>query len=373
MGNGETKTARQQRLRMLRFRIALLTYLLWIGVAFYCDYLGILSDTIGPARVSHWYLVVGIVASNTVFWWLFRSGRNLDYADPSLTLAQALVGITWALLFSALLVEARGLAVVIFIMTFLFGVFSLNRRQYLLLWCYAVAGYALLSWVVFPDLAIPVQQKEFMYLFVLTLSLFWIAFFGSYVGHLREQLSLRNSELKKALDMVEELAVKDDLTGAHNRRFMMDALEREIRRAERSGHPFALMMLDLDRFKKVNDDYGHSTGDAVLKEFVARVRDQVRSMDLVAKDTREFGRFGGEEFLVLLTDTNLEGARVTAERIRQCVERLPFNTPDGAIPVTVSIGVAEYRPGESSRSLLDRADKALYEAKDSGRNCVVAH
>ena len=162
---------------------------------------------------------------------------------------------------------------------------------------------------------------------------------------------------------MQRMAERDALTGLANRRHLRAMAEEELRRAQRFGHPLALLMLDLDHFKQVNDRHGHAAGDDVLREVARRVRDTVRKVDLPA-------RFGGEEFAVLLPETSLETAREAAERIRVALADAPIQTRRGALPVTISGGVAVLREGDDLAGLLAAADAALYRAKSSGRNRV---
>jgi diguanylate cyclase (GGDEF)-like protein len=149
----------------------------------------------------------------------------------------------------------------------------------------------------------------------------------------------------------------------------MDSLAREKGRTDRSNNPFSICIFDLDHFKLLNDDYGHLAGDRILRGFAKRVRGELRTMDAVnrSEHRRSFGRFGGEEFIAILPATNLEGGARAAERIRKSVHDRVF---DDAYKVTVSVGVAEYKRGETVSQLLKRADQALYQAKDNGRDRV---
>jgi two-component system cell cycle response regulator len=156
-----------------------------------------------------------------------------------------------------------------------------------------------------------------------------------------------------------ELSVTDELTSLPNRRRFSQKLAEEVRRSERTGHIFALLMADLDRFKRVNDEHGHQVGDRVLQRCAASLRRCLRGTDFIA-------RYGGEEFCALLLDTSLEGAKDAAERLRTAVEAGPDPVP------TVSIGAALWEPGLEPEELLRRADQALYAAKEAGRNRVVA-
>ncbi len=184
-------------------------------------------------------------------------------------------------------------------------------------------------------------------------------------------------ELRATEERLTRLAVTDSLTGIANRRQLLAGLEQEVRRAGRSGRPLSVLMLDLDHFKAVNDRYGHAVGDAVLIAVVTRCLARLRAIDLC-------GRIGGEEFVVVLPETDEEGAAATAERLRADMADTPLDTATGPLDVTVSIGIATHRPGarphhpgadgaaDATQALLQRADDALYRAKAGGRNCVRA-
>ncbi len=160
-----------------------------------------------------------------------------------------------------------------------------------------------------------------------------------------------------------QLALKDPLTGIPNRAAMDDTLNREIKLAHRNGTPLSLVSFDLDHFKNVNDHYGHSNGDAVLKKFVRTVKQCIRETDMLC-------RYGGEEFTIILSHTDRNGAIRLSERIREAVEKTPYRTKEMTIPITVSIGVAHLTLDDSPTSLFNKADAALYQAKTDGRNCV---
>lgn len=175
-------------------------------------------------------------------------------------------------------------------------------------------------------------------------------------------------KLRDSLQSSMEAAVLDQLTGLHNRRFMDSRLAVMFDESALRARALALLVLDVDHFKIVNDTWGHDAGDEVLREFADRVRACTRGIDLVA-------RMGGEEVVVVLPDTALEAASAVAERIRERVEAEPFaiHNNSRAVPITVSIGVASRRAGDASPSeIMKRADDALYRAKANGRNRVIA-
>ncbi len=177
-------------------------------------------------------------------------------------------------------------------------------------------------------------------------------------------------QLRTTQAKLEEQSVTDGLTGLKNRRFFDDRLGEEFRRAQRYADPVSLIMIDLDHFKQVNDRYGHQTGDTVLRESAALVRQSIRDTDIGA-------RYGGEEFAVILPKTHLSGALAVAERIWRDLGRKVYRTEPQAsrhqeLRVTASIGLAFYPSKDitSSESLVRYADEALYQAKRSGRNTI---
>jgi two-component system, cell cycle response regulator len=173
--------------------------------------------------------------------------------------------------------------------------------------------------------------------------------------------------LRNNLDHSLELAVTDQLTGLHNRRYMTGQLSALVNRAARGGDPVSALMIDIDHFKKINDGFGHDIGDEVLREFAVRLASNVRAIDLPC-------RYGGEEFVVIMPDTRLEDAEKIAERIRRHVAGSPFRVSGGAeaLSVTISIGVASTAgEGDNAEALLKRADEAMYTAKSTGRNAVI--
>jgi len=183
-----------------------------------------------------------------------------------------------------------------------------------------------------------------------------------------ERVRYSNLVVADSLEMqrkYQQFAIIDALTGLHNRRWLDDMFEREIRRSQRDGLAACMLMIDVDRFKRINDEYGHVAGDRVLMTVAENIRKPLRPNDLVA-------RYGGEEFSVLLPETSLENAVHIAERLRERVSEASPGIIDGKqLPlVTVSIGVNEFKPGDSLETLVASADIAMYQAKKAGRNCV---
>ena len=178
-----------------------------------------------------------------------------------------------------------------------------------------------------------------------------------------------NDQLRASVTQTIEMAVTDGLTGLHNRRYLDSHLETLFERAVARRRPLSLMITDIDRFKAINDKHGHDGGDDVLREFAARLRQNVRGIDLAC-------RYGGEEFIIVMPDTEFAVAQTVAERIRAQIAGTPFavGAEGKSIKVTVSVGVSSLQPPRDSvEALLKRADIALYEAKHTGRNRVVAN
>jgi diguanylate cyclase (GGDEF)-like protein len=188
--------------------------------------------------------------------------------------------------------------------------------------------------------------------------------FNDMVRRLREgraQLNAVNATLQQKNEELERLSVTDQLTGLYNRRRLMEVLEAEVHRSKRHEHPFAVLIMDVDHFKKFNDAHGHLAGDRVLAGVAEVMRETTREIDTTA-------RYGGEEFVAVLPETDLEAAVDVAERVRATLAARIFE----GRRVTLSIGVAEFpRHGEGAQSLIAAADAALYQAKGAGRNRVV--
>ena len=177
-------------------------------------------------------------------------------------------------------------------------------------------------------------------------------------------LTIQRVGLFEQARMLEEWAITDSLTGMNNRRRILTLCELEFQRSRRFNHPMSILMMDLDDFKAVNDTHGHNIGDQVLTTVAMRCREQLRNIDLI-------GRYGGDEFLVLLVETNLDAARIVAERIRSHVAEAPVDTDIGQLNITVSVGITALEKDTSNLdALLNRADKAMYAAKKTGRNRV---
>jgi diguanylate cyclase (GGDEF)-like protein len=190
-----------------------------------------------------------------------------------------------------------------------------------------------------------------------------ILFIGIFASTLRDTLFRRSAELAEAYQRIEQLAELDELTGAFNRRCIMRMLDDEISRAQRSNTPCTIALIDLDWFKRINDAFGHPTGDEVLRTFAITIFANIRGAD-------KFGRHGGEEFLLVLPDTSAATAARMLERLRDIVATLDWSAFSDRMAVTISAGMATLTAVDTADTLLARADSALYAAKERGRNRV---
>ena len=173
------------------------------------------------------------------------------------------------------------------------------------------------------------------------------------------------AELRQNLAELSSLVRTDTLTGIANYRYFLQALEQEIERTQRSGQPTSLIMIDIDFFKKINDQWGHEVGNQALIHLSRLLQQIVRKLDIPC-------RYGGEEFAVILPDTHLAACLPVAERIRQGIEKSPLTVAGQPLPMTVSLGISTYTDKQKTtmEELVAQADQYLYQAKESGRNCI---
>jgi diguanylate cyclase (GGDEF)-like protein len=246
----------------------------------------------------------------------------------------------------------------------MFGAFNMTSRQYIGMAVLIVVGYAAVIGLVAirdPESVRPDQEILSGAVFVLIILAFSLV--GNEISRLRRKLRQRNADLAEAIQKMEQMAITDELTGLINRRQMMFILGKQKAVADRGGARFSACFFDIDRFKSINDTMGHHVGDFVLKRLAEEARKSLRTSDT-------FARFGGEEFVLLASGANLGSAAIVADRIRNIIRTIDFSDIASSLTVTLSGGVAQYRPKEEIRSILTRADEALYLAKNSGRNCI---
>ena len=193
---------------------------------------------------------------------------------------------------------------------------------------------------------------------------------NDYKNNLEALVSQRTSELEKAIEKIHQISMKDALTGCFNRGGINKYLPKEMKRAKRYNHPLSLIIFDIDHFKRINDTYGHQSGDIVLKQVVARIQDLIRD------DVDWLGRYGGEEFILIMPLTDITGGLDVAERLREAISEIQFSFAGETVSVTASFGLSgiedwQYEKTFSPETFLNSADVYLYRAKKGGRNQVV--
>lgn len=294
------------------------------------------------------------------FYMAFATGLNRRAGDRSLTALQALCGTAILLAVSYAAPATHIMFGPYLFVAVAFGTYRLSRSAIFVLIALALAGFGAVTSMHYLELQDPLLlQSELLHLLVVVLALPGFLLLAARVRHMNEAL------LKAGFKIVtiKETARRDPLLGCYNRRYTTAALEQYKRTADASGSSLCLALIDLDHFKRVNDEIGHLGGDQVLCSFARVAEHNVRRGDV-------FGRYGGEEFLLILPQTGLLSALNIVERIRAQVERHPWDEKLKR-GVTVSIGLTQYIPGESVLDLFSRADTATYMAKSGGRNQVV--
>jgi diguanylate cyclase (GGDEF)-like protein len=289
------------------------------------------------------------------------------FDDPYLTLPQVGGHVALQLAFLLAAPEIGYVFLGVLFLIFGFGALRMTSRQAIIAWTLTMMGLAPIFLITPTPIGMPFATdiERFAAILCYVVTIGQCAFVGLYGSSLRTMLYNRSFELKQANKRIEQLAELDELTGSLNRRSIMRTLNGEISRAHRSKAPCSIALIDLDWFKRINDTYGHPTGDEVLRTFAISVYANIRDFD-------RFGRFGGEEFLLVLPDTADAAAVRILDRLRAIIADLDWSAFSPGMRVTVSAGVASLRPDETADTFLARADRALYAAKARGRNRIAS-
>jgi diguanylate cyclase (GGDEF)-like protein len=337
---------------------------------------------LGELSAEQWFTLFGMSLFGVcLFFLMFHTNVNLKFSEPSLTREQIVYAAVYCIMVMHWLPEARMIILLFFLPPFSFGMLSLTLRQYLNVVVLLLGLYGgLLIFEYFKNPGMFKVQYQLFLFFFFGLILVWFAFFGGFVSNLRRRLSIEKEKTKKANEEliieVEErkelekkilkMASTDYLTGVSNRRSFMEQARIEWARSMRYQHSLAVLMIDIDHFKRVNDTYGHHIGDVSLKTLATTCLRILRKNDV-------FGRLGGEEFAVILVEIADEEALLVAERLRSGIASTTITENDISINLQVSIGLAlAQRSDLKIENLIERADKALYKAKRLGRNRVVS-
>jgi len=289
------------------------------------------------------------------------------FEDHYLTIFQMGGHVALQLMFLSAAPEIGYAFLCVLFLIFGFGALRMTSRQATMAWTLTIIGLTPIFLLTKTPIGMPVSTdiERFAAMLCYILTIGQCAFVGLYGSSLRKMLYDRSFELNEAYRRIEELAEVDELTGSLNRRCIMRMLDEEVSRAQRTKAPCSIALIDLDWFKRINDTYGHPTGDEVLRTFAITVFANIRNFD-------RFGRFGGEEFLMVLPDTSQEAAQRILDRLRAIVADLDWSALSPGMRVTVSAGVATLKSDDTPDTVLARADGALYEAKAQGRNRIVS-
>lgn len=319
-----------------------------------------------PAYVPIVYFCVGVTIIG-LFVLLSETHFNDRFEDHFLTIHQIASQIAVQLAFLIIAPKIGYAFLGVMFLIFSYGALRMTSRQATIAWLLTTLGLTPIFLFTRLPLSMPVdtdlERLAALLSFVATVG--QCAFVGLYGSSLRKQLRKNSIELQLAYSRIEELAELDELTGTYNRRCIMRMLGDEIIRAQRLNHPCSVALIDLDWFKRINDTFGHPTGDEVLRTFAITMFANIRTID-------RFGRYGGEEFLLLLPETAEDAAMRMLDRLRLIVSDLDWSAFSQGMMVTISAGVATLEANETPDSLLARADSALYAAKGGGRNRIAA-
>ena len=304
-------------------------------------------------------------AGFAIFWLAILLEWNLGLQDPDMNLAQMIWAVSVVIMTSYFVSELKPVVVLSGLAMIVMCANRLSRKELVFFAIYSIATYFFAA-----TYSTQIDSLDFMSELVILVAFGLVLVFGPMLYRLEmgliEGLLLdKNAELSAALNQIRELVITDELTGAFNRRHLLDTLTQQKAMADRNpDYHFTLCYVDLDFFKRVNDKFGHSTGDQVLKGFSDISKSVLREVDCIS-------RIGGEEFVLFLGGTTQRDALVASQRICAKLLDMQVSSIEPHFRITASMGITEYRRSEEVAQTMDRADKALYDAKRTGRNKVV--
>ena len=349
----------KQRLRLVQCGTAMLLvlgsvlnmqYLVWAGLA--------------PAVPTAWWTLV-LVGGFTVFFAVIRSGRNLRFAEPSLTVPQMVFAIVCGAVAYAIAGRGRGGAFPILMVIFMFSMYSLSPITVLRTSFFAVAVFGItMALMAYRKPAVYEPAVEWGHFIMIGIMVPAIAVLAGQLSRLRDRLRRQKKDIAIALARIQELATRDELTGLINRRHMLELMEQERQRGVRSGQSFCIAVIDIDDFREINDKHVHPFADQLLRRFANEALNVIRISDLLC-------RWDGKEFLLMLSNTRASLGRVSVERLRERIKTLPMEVQGAALHMSFSAGVTEHRAGETVAETVQRAEHALLNAKTGGHNRVV--
>jgi diguanylate cyclase (GGDEF)-like protein len=351
----------RQTLRIAQSLLALVVYAVFAVV----QHVEVMAGMIDEAH--SWRLTAWNLAGGLIFFVFIRSGLNQRVpGDRALTIPQslwAMVGIAWSYGITG---PARGGVILIMLLILNFGMFALRPRQARNL---AITGFAMIGsvmvWKALTDPAHYDPRVEAMHFVFAGIVMASVATLSIRIGKLRARLEAQRGELTQALERIQALATCDELTGLTNRRAAMERMQQELAVRTRAEPLMSVALIDLDHFKHINDNHGHAAGDAVLRRFADCARSTVRVGDTMA-------RWGGEEFLLVMPATSSDDAMRGMERLREQLHQQAFDDIAPGLAVSFSAGVAECMGAGDLEAAIERADKAMYQAKHAGRDRAMA-
>ncbi len=348
---------RATRARTAGILLCFVMYAISCGVAFYAATL----DLIRPfaPQLLLWTTIPAYVG----FYVAVRSGWSKRFSDPTLMLPQnlfALLAISFG--YTAAGPADRGVVLVLIALVMVFGMYTHTPRQSVIVGVLAVISLGLCMGVLSQqDPAYYPPDLELLRFELLAGTVPSMAYCAHQLTTWRNHLKAQREQLRETLARVEDMATRDALTGLYNRRYMQQKLDDCIRRYDRYGEHFTIALVDLDHFKKVNDQYGHRAGDLALMAFGSAATLVLRDSDIVA-------RWGGEEFIFLLPNTSAAKARIAMDRLRGALADAVVSSQWPDLRVRFSAGLAVHDQAAGLHHTLERADQALYRAKQNGRN-----
>jgi diguanylate cyclase len=353
-----SRRARQRR--QIQGMIAV-SYLIDAFVLLIYAYAGTIPATIGPAFAACGFISVALYLV------LSETGFTERFQDHYFVVPQLVVSTAIMLAFTYIAPEVGVMFLCTLFVVFNFGSLRSTPRQTAIVWTATAVGLAGLFLLTDKPISLPhgSYPERFATMSVFILTIGRCMFLGMFSSSLRQSLYKSGQKLKEAYKRIEELAELDELTGSFNRRSIMRTLDDEIARAHRINAPCSIALIDLDWFKRINDAYGHPTGDEVLRTFAITMFANIRNID-------KFGRYGGEEFLLVLPDTPNDVAARILDRLRAIIADLDWSAFSSGMKVTISAGIATLADDENPDTLLARADSALYAAKARGRNRIAS-
>jgi len=312
------------------------------------------------------WLVGGVVGLSALFYAVIRSGFNQRHtSDPALTRLQCVGCVVASCAAYAITGPLRGAMLMALVMGQVFGVFALTslqaRRQAAI--SMVAIGVTMAACTYAWPLAYP-WQEEVLHFLLVALMLHTVGRLSGLLSGIRNKLSHQRAQLEAALAQNRLLATQDELTGLSNRRHMGTLMMAERGRQSRSRAPMSMVLMDIDHFKRVNDQHGHQAGDQVLQIFADVISNALRGGDAIA-------RWGGEEFLMMLPNTGADEALMCVERMRMLLAERRFDHIAPQLTVTFSAGIGVCQLEDKLDTIIERADRAMYRAKTTGRNRTV--